>query len=467
MHTTHPLISNPVILKYMSVVFQASRLTEVDDLTSWVQQNADILDSGNEVAIAGFMSGDLQIDEAFALLDTSKALVAKTLIHQKDAKRCGKDPKSPVISFPTPDIVAAYLNSRKEDTAIVSFHVIGNQVVILVARNRRRPDLHGMLPGYGNVMYSYKMALGLNYDLIESLEEYKRSLAKQKYDFQLVRQVFDFLGISLFSMLWSPMPPEEIIFIPHKLFNLLPFHAFSVDGGNERIFLHDFVKNISYASCIQELVFAGTNQDRPLIVSRPQLLFVRDDSASLPSLQLEKKYLDLIQAQVKPGDMEFSIVTKAEDLPNDFQNYSWVNWSSHARSNSSRWGDCNLSLGAHKIDALKIINDWELDSRPIVMLAACESAVDTSGGYLIDEYCGLDLAFRIAGARAVVASLWRAEDLSAAYASSLIFGWWLTGKLGPGTTLTTIQHYFRTRRWKDFLIRDNQMRELPSTSWLK
>jgi CHAT domain-containing protein len=92
---------------------------------------------------------------------------------------------------------------------------------------------------------------------------------------------------------------------------------------------------------------------------------------------------------------------------------------------------------------MQIAKGWNLASSPVVMLAACNSAVDTSGSLAVDEFCGLDLAFRIGGARASIASLWPVDDATAAL------------------SVTAFQRYFRQGRWKEFLLREEQLNAAP------
>jgi len=96
-----------------------------------------------------------------------------------------------------------------------------------------------------------------------------------------------------------------------------------------------------------------------------------------------------------------------------------------------------------------------------VILTACETAIDMSNLQNLDEYCGLDLAFCIAGAKCVFSTLWAVADPLAAVASWALIGRLLRGERGAGTLLGPFQQQLRNGTWHQWILSDNQILEFP------
>ena len=79
---------------------------------------------------------------------------------------------------------------------------------------------------------------------------------------------------------------------------------------------------------------------------------------------------------------------------------------------------------------------------------------------VLDEYCGLDLAFRIAGARAVYSTLWKITDELGALASIVLSG--SRGYDRLANELTLFERSLRTGIWKQYLLRADQLQQLPN-----
>jgi CHAT domain-containing protein len=222
------------------------------------------------------------------------------------------------------------------------------------------------------------------------------------------------------------------------------------------------VRSIHYASSFESLAFSGISFAEKSNLQNRQYRFlsVLDTNANLPGINLERKCVDVYREQLEPKGVQFDIISDPLDIPNNQRDYIWVNWSSHGKSSANEWGDSFLMLGKKRINALTIATEWQFDLSPHVILAACESAIDSSGGFHIDEYCGLDIAFQIAGARSTIASLWPVEDLLSALTAMLVPAWWFQGRLPPADSLTALQKALSSGTWKQFLLRDQQLNRM-------
>ena len=184
-------------------------------------------------------------------------------------------------------------------------------------------------------------------------------------------------------------------------------------------------------------------------------------TTSLPWIGYERTALDLFRERFPASAISFTAVTDAKQIPADLSGCDWISWSCHGRSDPSNWGRSYLTLGDWRLDAATIAETWALDANPVVVLGACETAVDASGLLETDEICGVDLAFRIAGARAVVSALWRVEDLAAAITVVALPQWRYGLNMTPDTGITGVQRHFQQCDWKRFLLTKKQLLRFP------
>jgi len=453
---------NKALGDYFAVITEAGRLRSAAELVAHVRGSRRAIEQGMLASIELYSRGDPEaLQEAFCLLDAGKALVAKNLIHRRDIERAGREQPDVLLSMPNPSGIATYLNARSHDTAIVSLHVIeSDKVAVFIARGGDpEAEIHSM-PGFGGVYYDAVYIDGVKKSFLAAVENYANGLVSGTPSFDPLRGEFDFLSKMVFMLLFKPRPPKEVIFIPHKLYNVLPLHAISTSIGGRRIYLHDVVQVISYASCLQELFYAGSFQSSNLPDTRG-FLRVSDRQSDLAWLEFERSMIDVTSAPLSRIGVRYDVAETPHELPTSFDDYIWINWSSHARSHPTEWGESFLQLGSEQYAARSIATTWSSRNRPVVVLAGCETSVDISSGYAVDESFGLDLAFRVAGARASVASLWQVEDPVAALTAVILPAWHFQFGLAPDVGLTALQRHFATGTWKNLLLRDEQILALP------
>jgi len=446
---------------YWSVIVRAGQAATRDELVSLLQAESDALDEGALATMRLLASGSLPMEKAFTTLDSAKGVGMRHLTTRSAAARAGME-YDMILNRPDPGHVSYYLRSKRHSTAIVSFHLIDhNRLAVFVAANA--PTRSG-IRGFGDVYYDCIWLDGLRDEVIGSLESYASSLARGTPDHSLTRPFFEFISSAIFLLLSGPKP-QEVIFIPHKLLHMLPLHAISYEQNGSRTYLHDKVRSIHYASSFADLAFGRVSfpAEQPQQKREPRFLSVLDTEAGLPGVQLEEKCIEVYRQQLEPQGVAVDVVTDPVQLPSSYRDYIWANWSSHARSSPSNWGESFLALKNHRITASMIASAWQFDLHPVVVLAACESSIDTSGGLHSDEYCGLDLAFRIAGARATIASLWPVEDLVAALTAMVVPAWMFQSELSPADSVTALQRQLCAGTWKEFLLSETQLQSLPSS----
>jgi CHAT domain-containing protein len=236
-------------------------------------------------------------------------------------------------------------------------------------------------------------------------------------------------------------------------------HALSAsDDSGQRYYLDDFFPSISYASCLPELL----SRPPQAPTGRPAALAVLDmASTDLKWLETERRFFQGVWRRFQQQGLSLQVVTRAADLPSDLSAYRSINWSGHACSSPTAWGASFLQFGGASITAAEIAKSWRLVHRPVVTLAACSSAIDLSQAGVLDEYCGLDLAFRIAGAEAVFATLWHVHDDLAGLASTILFQTAWNSKSTPGADIVLLQRCLRTGRWAEYFLTESQLAQLP------
>ncbi len=454
--------NSSAIAAFWGIVAQAGALTSPEEIRALVSSNVDVIDDATASAFKEFQSGTRQPNELFALVDSSRTLANRHMAARRSFEQTSGQQLGFLISQTKPNTVEDYIRHRSPDTAVVSFYVRPkNALSVLVARDAPNHPV-----GY-NVIHTD----GLKDNFLDMLDAYAESLNKSRPDFSLQLDLLKAFGGLIFAAVWQPRPPKRIVFIPHKLLHLLPLHAVFVELAGKRIFLHDVVQTISYASSAVELLYGncvvppeivGGQAIKSRKTSHPSLLAVLDLNAGLKWVSTEMKYIQLLRWEYESRGMRLDIARAWDELPDEMDPYFWISWSSHAKSSPLEWGKSYLALGPNRISAETIVRAWNLTSQPIVVLAACESAVDPSGGHRTDEYCGLDLAFRIAGAKAAISTLWPVGDSVAAFTSVILSSWCLHHGLTPDHALTQLQRHLRYGKWKELLLRDEQIAQAPA-----
>ena len=334
-------------------------------------------------------------DMAMTLVDTSKSLITRDMLARR---RAGPTPEGAsgtvVMAMTRPQMADQYVQSSP-DTALCSFY-LGPQ-----------GDLWALIvQNLGDGRPLGKAVLGITNEgrqqFAEGLESYLSRGPGEAPNFDLQAELLKVLGTVLIPFFVRMKIPRKLVFIPHRGLHLLPLHAMFVETEHKRLYLDGFVAEIVYASCITELLYANVRlareEGRKRAALEPRLLAALDkEAAGLSWIEVERSQFDVVRKLGYPVD----IATTYDELPTDLTSYVFINWSGHAISDPYRWGQSRLTFGGCEIAASTIASDWHLHSGPVVTLAACEGATNQPMAELLDEYCGLDRALRIAGAREV------------------------------------------------------------------
>jgi CHAT domain-containing protein len=396
-------------------------------------------------------------ETAMSLLDSGKSMVTRDMLFRR---RMGGDKDASgaaVMAMSKPQFVKQFVGSSPE-IALCNFYLGPEGEFRLLLAQNLGPDRP-----MGEVMFNLTEA-AKNMEFPQKLQSYiTRSLGKPP-DFELQAELLQFLGSALIPFFLKHKPPRKLFLIPHRGLHLLPLHAMFVDTGKERLFLDNIVPEIMYASCLTELLYSNVkiSASNPAQEQRePKILAALDiEAPGLSWINTEQRQFEALRALGYPVE----IITKDKDIPEDYRSYVVMNWSGHAASDAFSWGGSMLTFGRQQISAATISHEWDLSARPLVTLAACESAANHSMAELLDEYCGLDRAFKIAGARQVLAALWPIADPLGALASITMPIWTIQHNVSAAHALVIFQSNLRMGIWKQWLLTDDQLQKAAEVS---
>jgi len=223
---------------------------------------------------------------------------------------------------------------------------------------------------------------------------------RQRHAKVLLRSVEDCLQ-KLYAMLIQPiaakLTADTMLIIPHGALHGIPFHAL-FDGTHYLI----EKKMVSYAPSATVL-YQILHQAQPNLSAPPVVMGLSD--AGIPHAQDEAAAI----AQLFPAaDLYVGDRATLSNLTTQTTQPAFLHLATHATFRSD-----NPLFSAIKLaDGWLSVNDiYELKhAAPLVTLSACETGRNQVG--IGDELMGLCRGFFRAGSRALVASLWAAEDES-------------------------------------------------------
>jgi CHAT domain-containing protein/tetratricopeptide (TPR) repeat protein len=279
------------------------------------------------------------------------------------------------------------------DAVIVEYFVEPERVTVLV----QHP---GATPQMSTCMINSEHLAGLAERILQADPEPWLRLAGPWHD--------DALAALVAPLLSATRPGEHIVVIPDETLHHLPLHAVTVDGVTlgER-------NPISYAPSLAVLELCRRNHRRSLVSA----VVVADSRQDLAHARLEGK---AVAARFGATEMSGSEATKDAVLVALAARPDVVHLACHGVVVTDDPASCGIQLaGGGERDNAVIDRAADLTAAEIgrlslapqlVTLSACSSGVSTLRPG--DEPFGLTRAWLIAGANAIVSTLWPVDDVS-------------------------------------------------------
>ncbi|MBD2499279.1 HEAT repeat domain-containing protein [Anabaena azotica] len=296
------------------------------------------------------------------------------------------------------------------DSAIVEFFFSDKQLLIIL-----------LLPGEESPIIPESLRLPLNQlgletlaqDWVSDITENKKG---NKTDFNTKTTQISFIINAISDILkiqdvirYIPSHIKHLIIIPHQYLHLFPIHALWINDSQriiDRFSVSYFPNTQVWKIChnrqrVRESLISIENptQDKDLI-------FVKAEVAGISQRQ------QFVQQQILVGKQ----ASKAQILHLAGSNHCF-HFSGHAEYNFKNPLDSYLMLGEDDKDNLSlntIFTDLQMPHADLVTLSACcTGLVDAFAP--TEEYLGLPTGFLLAGAKAVIGSLWKVNSIATAF----------------------------------------------------
>lgn len=214
-----------------------------------------------------------------------------------------------------------------------------------------------------------------------------------------------------FNNLLDYIPPEikHLIIVPHNYLHLFPIHALWINKSQRLI--DRFSVQYAPSLLIWKICHSRQRHHWHFIgIENPtqdkDLIFGKAEVASIS----ESTYF--VDAQVLSGEQ-----ASKSNILQAATNYHCFHFSGHAEYNFENPLDSYLMLSEDSDDNLTlstIFADMSMPQADLVTLSACCTGV-VDAFQSTEEYLGLPTGFLLAGAKAVVSSLWKVNSISTAF----------------------------------------------------
>ena len=425
-----------------------------------IRQNGDVI----EQALREVMQPDLvgvSISDRFSIIDSAKSLVTRKISAERLSNRMGVHANLTIMHSGN-ELLLKYLMSHRGSmicTFVMSSEGEVWTYIIKEAFTPEQPD---------RVDYALCQVVTKEDapEFMAAFRQYLESLTSGRVDFDTQTYLLHKIGSTIVPLIAQLGLANRIVLIPHRLLHSIPLHAMFIQNESKVIYINDLVASITYASSLHESYMLGHHggiikmefDKEGKIIERPfelasnanRLLAVLDTECSeLAWVRFESQYYEMLKKQGIPLD----IVQSRSQIPDDLKPYLLIHWSGHGKSDPVNWGGSSLTFSGKTYQTLNIAKDWSLSAR-LVTLGACETALHMFDQDFSDEYCGLDLAFRLAGATNVYATMWPIHDHTAAIASQMLNASFMLGGGTPSQALGGMQYGFRKGTWKRILRKE-------------
>jgi CHAT domain-containing protein/tetratricopeptide (TPR) repeat protein len=200
---------------------------------------------------------------------------------------------------------------------------------------------------------------------------------------------------------------EELTFIPHYSTHLIPFHVL---GSSRVALIEKYIIDYAPSFALYQLSL----ERRKLTNYSGRALIVANPDGSLEGADLEASRVNRILGD---ADVLAGSEGTVEALLSEMGSYGILHFACHAQFGEDQGRDIALRLAPTQnhnglLSLRQIMTDVVLDMGCLVVLSACETGRTVISRS--DDFIGLPGGFILAGAAAVIGTLWPVEDVSTA-----------------------------------------------------
>jgi CHAT domain-containing protein len=264
------------------------------------------------------------------------------------------------------------------------------------------------------------------------------------------KEQFRRLMLELYQILIQPIAAhlaklgvDQITFMPHHKLHLLPLHALHDS--------HEYVLDrhtVSYSPSFSLLQMCAEHRAQGEVTHRLLLVDNPDDSLQYAHIEAQQVSQLFDEPQLLAGHQ-----AHRDAIRERLEGSSYIHFSCHGGFDA----DCPERIGLRIAPTAEhsgylareeILTAFRVASGSTVVLSACDS-----GRALLsetDEFIGLPSAFLVAGASAIVGSLWAVNDLSTALLMGRFYRYHLRGDeetgdgpMAPAQALQRAQSWLR------------------------
>jgi CHAT domain-containing protein len=235
----------------------------------------------------------------------------------------------------------------------------------------------------------------------------------------------------------------DIIFMPQGVLSLLPLHTASgYFKDQQHSLLRDFTFSVVPSFHSLQLVRKNINSDYPVpnwSKLADAIFCIIDPNSNLPFANLEAKLITRYFSENKlyaNEEANLGNITSGETLF-----YPYVHFSGHGFYDHQDIFNSGLYLSNSDkltLNDLLVPGGFAAAMGRIVVLSACDTGI-TETTNLPNEYIGLPMLFIAAGFPAVIASLWKINDLSTALLMDRFYYLHIEKRLRPQLALKEAQ----------------------------
>jgi len=218
------------------------------------------------------------------------------------------------------------------------------------------------------------------------------------------RMLYRKLILTIESTVWEK---DRLYLAPHGPLHYLPFHA--LVAGDGQALLRADGPTIAYSASASTLLHQRPHREQP---SAGTCLAVGYNFGETLQLQFAEQEASLV-AELMGGTTMIGEERMKAVLFNQSVEYEMLHFSCHGEFLPDAPLESYLQIGTdERLTAHDVLHHLRLNA-DLVMMSACESGL--SRVRRGDELVGFTRSFMHAGARALIASLWRVDELSTSF----------------------------------------------------